>query len=76
MLARRTVIGAMALAISLAAPFGALAQQYPSGSVTLVVPYPPGGPTDAMGRLIAQELSTVLDAPVVACPRRVIHVEC
>ena len=29
----------------------AQAQDYPHRTVTLVVPYPPGGPTDALGRL-------------------------
>jgi tripartite-type tricarboxylate transporter receptor subunit TctC len=35
----------------------ARAQTYPSGSVRMIVPYGPGGPTDVFARLIAQKLT-------------------
>jgi tripartite-type tricarboxylate transporter receptor subunit TctC len=38
----------------------ALAQQYPSRNVTIIVPYPAGGPTDETARIVAQSLSTQL----------------
>src|SRR6516164_1795827 len=42
-------------------PLAAGAQAYPSRPITLIVPYPPGGGVDAMGRLVAQKLSLALD---------------
>jgi tripartite-type tricarboxylate transporter receptor subunit TctC len=38
----------------------ASAQQYPSRNVTIIVPYPSGGPTDETARVVAQSLSTQL----------------
>ncbi|MCV9938298.1 tripartite tricarboxylate transporter substrate binding protein [Boseaceae bacterium BT-24-1] len=43
----------------------ALAQAYPSKQITFVVPFPPGGTSDAMGRLVAQELSKTLGQSVI-----------
>ena len=41
------------------------AQDYPARTVQLIVPFPPGGPTDIVGRLVAQRLSEGLGKPVV-----------
>lgn len=43
----------------------ALAQDYPQRPVRLIVPYPPGGPTDFVGRTVAEKLSTALGQQVV-----------
>ena len=51
---------AAALAASLGAAGVASAQLYPSRSVTLVVSYPAGGPTDAIGRIMAEGLRASL----------------
>ena len=41
------------------------AQDYPTRPVTLIVPYPPGGGVDLIGRLVAQRLSAALGQQVV-----------
>lgn len=38
---------------------------FPTKPLTLIVPYPPGGGTDALARVIAQRLAEVLGQPVV-----------
>ena len=43
----------------------AQAQDFPRGPVRLVVPFPPGGPTDIVGRLMAQKLGEVWNASVI-----------
>src|SRR5205823_3557691 len=49
----------------LAVPSPARAQIYPTKSVRLIVPFPPGGSLDFAGRLIAQKLTEAWDQPVV-----------
>ncbi len=43
----------------------AMAQPYPARPITLIVPYPPGGGVDLVGRLVGQRLSAVLGQQVV-----------
>ena len=52
MLTRRTAIATLATAVL--AP-DARAEGFPSHAVTIVVPYPPGGPIDLLARLIGQD---------------------
>ena len=49
----------------LAAPALAQAQGWPSRPLRLIVPFPPGGSTDILGRALGQTLSEVLKQPVV-----------
>lgn len=59
-LTRRSVVLA-----AVAAPFVARAQGWPSGTIKLVVPYPPAGSTDAMMRMIQPTLQQRLGATVI-----------
>ena len=53
-------------ALALAFPAAAvLAQAYPAKAVRLILPFPPGGPTDLLGRAIAQKLSEQFGHQVV-----------
>jgi tripartite-type tricarboxylate transporter receptor subunit TctC len=55
---------ALSVAI-LAGIAGAQAQNYPSRPITLVVPFPPGGSTDAAARILAERMRAPLGQPVV-----------
>ncbi len=61
--ARRTLL---AVAVALCATSGfAQAASWPDQALRLVVPFPPGGPTDTASRIVGQELSKRLGQPVV-----------
>jgi len=56
----------LALAVTFSALMGtAVAQTYPSGTVRLVVPYPPGGGVDGLARPLAERLSALWGTPVI-----------
>src|SRR5579863_9246330 len=57
---RFTVCAVAALSLILVAS-PALAQPYPSRPVTVIVPYPAGGPTDETARIVAQSVSAQLN---------------
>ena len=59
---RRTVLGA-AGASFLAAP--AIGQTYPNKPLKMVVPYPPGGGTDGLGRITAERLADKLGQQII-----------
>lgn len=64
MLDRRTALAGL-LAVALA-PLAVSAQTaYPSKPITLMIPFPPGGQTDVLGRLIGERLAQRLGQPVV-----------
>lgn len=59
---RAVIAGVAALVV---APSLASAQAYPSKSITLVVPFAAGGPTDIIGRLAADHMSQTLGQQVL-----------
>jgi tripartite-type tricarboxylate transporter receptor subunit TctC len=60
-LTKRAFLGT-AFALTAAASFAA---DYPDRPIKLVIPYAPGGPTDVLGRVVAEHLGRVLKQPVV-----------
>lgn len=61
----KPIARAIALCALAAAPVLALAQDYPSKPITMVVPFPPGGSTDVIGRLFAAKLGARMGQTVV-----------
>ncbi|HVY59382.1 MAG TPA: tripartite tricarboxylate transporter substrate binding protein [Xanthobacteraceae bacterium] len=49
----------------LAFPIAASAQNYPSKSIRLIVPFPAGGPNDIIARVVGQKMSDLLGQSVV-----------
>ncbi len=54
-----------AVLLVLAGPAPVAAQDYPNRTVTLVVPYPPGGGVDVLARVVADKLSGALGQQVI-----------
>jgi tripartite-type tricarboxylate transporter receptor subunit TctC len=65
MRARAALICCLALAVLAAAVGVVRAADYPSRPIKLIVPYPAGGPTDVLGRLVADYLTRDLKQSVV-----------
>jgi len=66
MLSRRAMLaGIAACGLPLTPSSKAWAQGFPSRTITIIVPYPPGGPIDTLARLIAQEAAADLKQSIV-----------
>jgi tripartite-type tricarboxylate transporter receptor subunit TctC len=59
------LVAALSLAFALAWTSLAAAQNFPSRPITMVVPYPAGGPTDTVARVLADRMKTPLGQPVI-----------
>lgn len=66
-LARRTMARIVGLVLFQTALFvcGAKAETYPSRAITLIVPYPAGGPSDTLARVITERMKTALGQSVI-----------
>jgi tripartite-type tricarboxylate transporter receptor subunit TctC len=60
----RFIIAAVA-AFTAAAPAALHAQTYPNKAIRLILPFPPGGPTDIVGRLTGQKLGELVGQQVI-----------
>jgi tripartite-type tricarboxylate transporter receptor subunit TctC len=62
---RRLAIAAAIAAVFVALPELSHAQQYPSRPITMVVPFPAGGPTDTLARILGERMRVSLGQPIV-----------
>src|SRR4051812_27597725 len=62
---RRQIMAAFAGGVASLTASRAVAQAYPARTIKLIVPYPAGGTTDLLGRLVADQLKNGLGATVV-----------
>jgi tripartite-type tricarboxylate transporter receptor subunit TctC len=60
-----TSVGLVTAALVVAALNSAMAQVYPSRPITMVVPFAAGGPTDVVGRVIAERLRASLGQTII-----------
>ena len=65
MISRRILFSAVVAATLCAVPGLAPAQAYPGKQINIIVSFPPGGDTDALGRIFAEKLSTRVGQTVV-----------
>src|SRR5215204_3309207 len=59
---KRACLAAIVVALTISA---AVAQSYPTRTVTMVVPFGAGGPTDALARIVAERMRNALGQSVV-----------
>jgi tripartite-type tricarboxylate transporter receptor subunit TctC len=62
---RRKVLVAFTVAVTIVAASIATAQTYPSRPITVVVPFPAGGPTDVLPRIIAERMGASLGQSII-----------
>jgi len=62
---RPAVLMLSVLALSAAPPGDSRAQAYPVKAVRMIVPYPPGGAVDLVGRVVSQRLGETMKQPFV-----------
>ena len=56
---------ALLIALLLLSPSAALAEEFPSKPIRLIVPFPPGGPNDIIARGVGQRMSEIAKQPVI-----------
>ena len=61
----KAIVAAIAVPLLLAVPAAAQAQKYPVKPIRMIVGYAPGGGSDIMGRLMAQQITEALGQQVI-----------
>src|SRR5262249_34654442 len=59
------LLAAIAITATLASVVNAPAQSYPSRPISIVVPFPAGGPTDTLARILAERMKVALGQSVI-----------
>src|ERR1700752_2658145 len=62
---RRRAFACLAVAIVGGLPAAAWTQDYPNKTITLIIPFAAGGPSDTLGRLTAEHLGRTLGQQIV-----------
>jgi len=65
MITRRTLLAPLAIAALWGQPTEAVAEVYPSRPIAMVVPFPAGGPSDTLARIVSERMSISLAQPIV-----------
>src|SRR5260370_11265340 len=65
MIARSLIFLGLATALVAAVPRAAAAETWPNHPITMVVPFPAGGPTDGLGRIIAERMGRALGQSII-----------
>jgi tripartite-type tricarboxylate transporter receptor subunit TctC len=61
----KTIAGAICTAAALILSSGAFAQAYPNKPIRLIIPWPPGGPAEALARTVTAKMSEALGQPFI-----------
>jgi tripartite-type tricarboxylate transporter receptor subunit TctC len=61
----KTLVTAVAIAAMVPGLGGAAAQPYPSRSITMIAPFPAGGPLDTIARIVSEPMRAALGQPLV-----------
>ena len=59
----RKIAAALALVVLLSGI--GMAQEFPNKPLTMIIPFAAGGPTDVLGRVVAQRMSEILGQQVI-----------
>jgi tripartite-type tricarboxylate transporter receptor subunit TctC len=65
MFARILISLGLATSLIAAVPRAAAAETWPDRPITMVVPFPPGGPTDALGRILSERMGRALGQSII-----------